>query len=130
MPTVSPAQHRLMEAAAHTKGGFGGVPQKVGKEFVAKDARRLTAAQLRERYSAEELEADKVFDKWLKASHKLADLKHRSPGAGTVAGHKAAEATSEGQELIRQIATLQRRKEDFTNRDGGKVLAKRLKRRL
>ena len=26
-----------MEAAAHTKGGFGGVPQKVGKEFVAAD---------------------------------------------------------------------------------------------
>lgn len=26
-----------MQAAAHTKGGFGGVPQKVGKEFVAAD---------------------------------------------------------------------------------------------
>jgi hypothetical protein len=26
-----------MEAAAHTKGGFGGVPQKVGKEFVKSD---------------------------------------------------------------------------------------------
>ena len=26
-----------MEAAAHTKGGFGGVPQKVGKEFVRAD---------------------------------------------------------------------------------------------
>jgi len=26
-----------MEAAAHTKGGFGGVPQKVGKEFVSAD---------------------------------------------------------------------------------------------
>jgi hypothetical protein len=34
MPSKSPAQHRLMQAAAHTKGGFGGVPQKVGKEFV------------------------------------------------------------------------------------------------
>lgn len=32
MPSKSPAQHRLMQAAAHTKGGFGGVPQKVGKE--------------------------------------------------------------------------------------------------
>ena len=38
MPSKSPAQHRLMEAAAHTKGGFGGVPQKVGKEFAAADA--------------------------------------------------------------------------------------------
>lgn len=26
-----------MQAAAHTKGGFGGVPQKVGKEFVKAD---------------------------------------------------------------------------------------------
>jgi hypothetical protein len=26
-----------MQAAANTKGGFGGVPQKVGKEFVAAD---------------------------------------------------------------------------------------------
>ena len=34
MPTKSPAQKRLMQAAAHTKGGFGGVPQKVGKEFI------------------------------------------------------------------------------------------------
>ena len=37
MPSKSPAQHRLMEAAAHTKGGYGGVPQKVGKEFVKAD---------------------------------------------------------------------------------------------
>ena len=37
MPSKSPAQHRLMQAAAHTKGGFGGVPQKVGKEFVNAD---------------------------------------------------------------------------------------------
>ncbi len=37
MPTVSPAQHRLMEAAAHTPGGYDGVSQAVGKEFVAKD---------------------------------------------------------------------------------------------
>jgi Domain of unknown function (DUF6321) len=37
MPSKSSAQHRLMEAAAHTKGGFGGVPQKVGKEFVNAD---------------------------------------------------------------------------------------------
>ena len=37
MPSKSPAQHRLMEAAAHTKGGVGGVPQKVGKEFVKAD---------------------------------------------------------------------------------------------
>lgn len=33
MPSVSRAQARLMAAAAHTKGGYGGVPQSVGKEF-------------------------------------------------------------------------------------------------
>jgi hypothetical protein len=37
MPSKSPAQHRLMEAAAHTPGGYGGVPQSVGKEFAAAD---------------------------------------------------------------------------------------------
>lgn len=44
MPSKSPAQHRLMEAAAHTKGGFAGVPQSIGKEFVSadeKEERRL-----------------------------------------------------------------------------------------
>jgi hypothetical protein len=38
MPSVSPAQARLMAAAAHTPGGYGGVPQKVGKEFNKADA--------------------------------------------------------------------------------------------
>lgn len=33
MPAKSPAQERLMQAAAHTKGGYDGVPQAVGKEF-------------------------------------------------------------------------------------------------
>lgn len=33
MPSKTPAQARLMAAAAHTKGGYDGVPQKVGKEF-------------------------------------------------------------------------------------------------
>jgi hypothetical protein len=37
MPSKTPAQRRLMAAAAHTKGGFGGVPQSVGKEFNAAD---------------------------------------------------------------------------------------------
>ena len=37
MPSKSPAQHRLMEAAAHTKGGYAGVPQTVAREFVAAD---------------------------------------------------------------------------------------------
>ncbi len=33
MPSTSEAQARLMAAAAHTRGGYGGVPQSVGKEF-------------------------------------------------------------------------------------------------
>lgn len=37
MPSKSPKQKRLMQAAAHTPGGYGGVPQAVGKEFVAAD---------------------------------------------------------------------------------------------
>ena len=37
MPAVSEAQRRLMFAAAAKKGGVGGVPQSVGKEFAAAD---------------------------------------------------------------------------------------------
>jgi hypothetical protein len=33
MPSKTPKQARLMAAAAHTPGGFGGVPQSVGKDF-------------------------------------------------------------------------------------------------
>lgn len=38
MPSKSPAQHKLMEIAKHTPGGYGGVPQAVGREFVRADA--------------------------------------------------------------------------------------------
>jgi hypothetical protein len=37
MPSVSDKQHKLMEIAAHTKGGYGGVPQSVGKDFAKAD---------------------------------------------------------------------------------------------
>lgn len=43
MPSKSPAQHRLMEAAAHTPGGYGGVPQSVGKDFAAADKGHVTS---------------------------------------------------------------------------------------
>ena len=33
MPSVSDKQKKLMNIAAHTKGGYGGVPQAVGEEF-------------------------------------------------------------------------------------------------
>lgn len=38
MPPVSQSQRRLMYAAAGKKGGAGGVPQSVAKEFVKDDA--------------------------------------------------------------------------------------------
>jgi hypothetical protein len=37
MTSKTPAQKRLMAAAAHTPGGFGGVPQSVGEDFFAAD---------------------------------------------------------------------------------------------
>ena len=37
MASVSAAQHKLMQIAAHTKGGYGGVAQSVGQDFVAAD---------------------------------------------------------------------------------------------
>lgn len=37
MPPVSQAQRRLVYAAASKKGGVGGMPQSVAKEFVAAD---------------------------------------------------------------------------------------------
>jgi hypothetical protein len=37
VPSKSPVQEKLMNIAAHTKGGYGGVPQKVGAEFHAAD---------------------------------------------------------------------------------------------
>ena len=33
MPSTSPAQGKLMNIAAHTPGGYGGVPQSVGQDF-------------------------------------------------------------------------------------------------
>lgn len=37
MPSTSKPQHALMEAAAHTPGGYGGVPQSVGRDFALAD---------------------------------------------------------------------------------------------
>jgi len=38
MPSTSVKQAKLMSIAAHTPGGYGGVPQSVGKEFHQADA--------------------------------------------------------------------------------------------
>lgn len=40
MPSVSDKQKKLMNIAAHTPGGYGGVPQKVGKEFHEADKQK------------------------------------------------------------------------------------------
>ncbi len=45
MPSVSDKQRKLMTIAAHTKGGYGGVPQKVGKEFHAADKAKSSLRQ-------------------------------------------------------------------------------------
>ena len=47
MPSKSPSQHRLMEAAAHASGGVAGVSQEVGREFVTADKRRQDGAAAR-----------------------------------------------------------------------------------
>ena len=51
MPSKSKPQARLMAAAAHTKGGFGGVPMKVGKEFnkADKGSKLLSSAMKKKR---------------------------------------------------------------------------------
>lgn len=40
MPSSSEAQSKLMSIAAHTPGGYGGVPQSVGKEFHSADKKQ------------------------------------------------------------------------------------------
>ena len=40
MPSTSGKQAKLMAIAAHTPGGYGGVPQSVGEEFHAADKRQ------------------------------------------------------------------------------------------
>lgn len=64
MPSKSIAQAKLMSIAAHTPGGYGGVPQSVGKEFHQADAgkkygagihhsprKRVVAALMRKRHA-------------------------------------------------------------------------------
>lgn len=51
MPSKSPAQHRLMEAAAHDKefANKVGIPQSVGREFVEADERKKQAKKAYDR---------------------------------------------------------------------------------
>lgn len=55
MPSSSAAQAKLMRIAAHTKGGYGGVPQNVGKEFEAADEAKAPKKAGRTRYSSKKV---------------------------------------------------------------------------
>jgi len=66
MPSVSEKQHRLMECAAHNKEGCGGVPQKVGKEFVRHDDAVTTELDVARAIRDGELESPQRYEnKWL-----------------------------------------------------------------
>lgn len=62
MPSVSQSQARLMAAAAHTPGGYGGVPQSVGKDFNSADTGKKRS-KLPERVSAKPKKR-KPFGAW------------------------------------------------------------------
>ncbi len=49
MPSVSKSQARLMAAAAHTPGGYDGVPQSVGAEFNRADVAKKANKKLKAR---------------------------------------------------------------------------------
>jgi hypothetical protein len=51
MPVKSDAQFRLMAAAAHNPGGFGGVSRAVGREFVPKGSHKPRGLPTRARSS-------------------------------------------------------------------------------
>lgn len=51
MPSKTEKQTKLMRIAAHTPGGYGGVPQAVGKEFEAADeAKAKKKSKVEKRY--------------------------------------------------------------------------------
>ena len=111
MPSKSPAQHRLMAAAAHTKGGFGGVPQKVGKEFVKADkAKPMKTGGLYENIQAKREriaegsgermrkpgQAGAPTAKAFKESAKTAKLKEGGPSLAVGRGEKLPESKGAG----------------------------------
>ena len=52
MPSKSAKQAKLMRIAAHTKGGYNGVPQSVGKEFEAADEAKAKRSKIKTRYKS------------------------------------------------------------------------------
>ena len=55
MPSTSPKQHRFMEMIAHNAAAAKrvGVPQSVGKEFVAADAKRGMSERMKRKKKGE-----------------------------------------------------------------------------
>lgn len=49
MPSKSKSQAKLMRIAAHTPGGYGGVPQNVGKNFEAADEAKAGKKSMKEK---------------------------------------------------------------------------------
>jgi hypothetical protein len=109
MPSKSPAQHRLMEAAAHTKGGFGGVPQKVGKEFVKADKNMKEGGLYENIHRKQQRIAEGSGEKMrrigskgaptadaFKQSAKTAKLKEGGPSLAVGRGEKLSEAKGAG----------------------------------
>lgn len=47
MPSKTPAQAKLMTIAAYTPGGYGGVPQAVGKDFASADKAKKLGKMLK-----------------------------------------------------------------------------------
>jgi hypothetical protein len=48
LPSKSKAQEKLMNIAAHTQGGYGGVPKAVGKEFHEADKKKFKRSSSKE----------------------------------------------------------------------------------
>lgn len=64
MPSVSAAQHRAMEAAAHGHSTLG-IPEKVGKEFVRADGGQVTDREIAEAIRDGARSPQRVGDFWL-----------------------------------------------------------------
>lgn len=75
MPSVSPSQARLMAAAAHTKGGFGGVSQSVGRDFnqADKGGSMLKQAMANRMHGAKMQKSMKPMHKGLSPSQQMMD---------------------------------------------------------
>ena len=98
-----------MEAAAHTKGGFGGVPQKVGKEFVKADKNMKEGGLYENIHRKQQRIAEGSGEKMrrigskgaptadaFKQSAKTAKLKEGGPSLAVGRGEKLSEAKGAG----------------------------------